>query len=121
MTVFFLSIYMTMFATILFSYEVMWWQPSAFLNKMYRKNFGFMYGIQGKGLYLIFVAFLTIGLRDETKDHTAIPGLNWAVFFGWLVAGLIHEWLACTNMDVVLAYKPPTAGLTTPADDSPVV
>ena len=63
----FLAAYMVLFALLLFIYELMWWSPAKKLNKNMRKNFGFMYGLRGKGLYLIFVAFLCFGLGKEAK------------------------------------------------------
>ena len=85
LTVFFLGIYMIIFSAILFMYELCWWQPFPAVNRTFRKNFGFMYGLQSKGFYLLFIAFLTIGLRDETKS--SIKGLDWATGVGWLGTG----------------------------------
>lgn len=63
----FLAAYMVMFAALLFMYELMWWTPMPSVNKAMRKNFGFLYGLRGKGLYLIFVACLCLGLgKDAT-------------------------------------------------------
>jgi hypothetical protein len=85
LTVFFLGIYMIIFSAILFLYELCWWQPFPAINRTFRKNFGFMYGLRSKGFYLLFIAFLTIGLRDETKS--SIKGLDWATGIGWLGTG----------------------------------
>ena len=52
----FLAVYMVIFAVLLFIYELVWWQPIAALNRTFRMNFGFMYGLKGKGFYLIFIA-----------------------------------------------------------------
>jgi hypothetical protein len=43
----FLAVYMVIFAALLFCYEFIWWQPVAALNVMFRKNFGFLYGLRG--------------------------------------------------------------------------
>lgn len=111
-TVAFLSAYMILFAGILFCYELVWWQPFPKVNLTYRKNFGFMYRMNGKGFYLIFIAFLCLGLKDEAKNHQNVQGLNWATGIGWLAVGCLHIFLSCTSPDLVEAYKPPTAGLS---------
>jgi hypothetical protein len=105
----FLCTYMIIFACLLFCYEFIWWQPVAALNVMFRKNFGFLYGLKGKGFYLIFTAFLCLGMKNDTSG---IKGLNWATGIAWLAAGVLHLFVACTMPDVNLIYKPPTAGLT---------
>ena len=84
-TEFFLGIYMIIFAAILFLYELCWWQPFPAINRTFRKNFGFMYGLRSKGFYLIFIAFLCIGLYDE--GESSIKGLDWASGLGWLGTG----------------------------------
>lgn len=76
---------MIIFAAILFLYELCWWQPFPAINRTFRKNFGFMYGLRSKGFYLVFIAFLTIGLYDDEK--LSIKGLDWAAGIGWLATG----------------------------------
>lgn len=88
----FLGIYMVIFAAILFLYELCWWQPFPAINRTFRKNFGFMYGLRSKGFYLIFIAFLTIGLYDE--GASSIKGLDWASGIGWLATGFF---LVCVS------------------------
>lgn len=83
-----LGIYMALFACILFGYELCWWQPIPAVNKTFRKNFGFMYGLNSKGLYLIFIAFLTIGLTDD--NNSGVVGLDWISGIGWLAGGVVH-------------------------------
>jgi hypothetical protein len=105
----FLATYMILFATLLFTYELMWWAPMPAINRTLRKNFGFMYGLKGKGLYMIFVAFLCIGLKNEGNDVIKI--LNWATGIAFLATGALHFFLICSNPDFLDKYKPPTAGL----------
>lgn len=105
----FLASYMIMFAALLFIYEIMWWTPSAFLNKGMRKNFGFMYGLRGKGLYLIFVAFLCFGLG---KDAT-VRELNYATGATWMAGGLLHYFIIFFHPDISMQYVAPTLGLGT--------
>ena len=81
----FLGAYMVLFAAILFLYELCWWQPFPGINRTFRKNLGFMYGLRSKGFFLVFIAFLTIGLYDESE--LSIKGLDWATGIGWLATG----------------------------------
>ncbi|EEC47421.1 predicted protein [Phaeodactylum tricornutum CCAP 1055/1] len=115
----FLSSYMVIFAVILFLYELIWWTPIAALNKMFRMNFGFMYGLRGKGLFLVFIAFLCLGLRDE--NASGVKGLDWATGLAWLGAGCFNIFIWMTWSEASAAYKPPTAGLTGPSDSNTVV
>ena len=48
----FVGIYMIMFAAILFTFEVVQIRPCGAVDDFYKKNFGFLYGIIGKGLYI---------------------------------------------------------------------
>jgi hypothetical protein len=108
----FLASYMIMFAVLLFVYECMWWKAIPGLNKTLRKNFGFMYGIRGKGLYLIFVAFLCLGLGRDASVKT----LNWATGIAYLAGGCLHIFLVCANPLLTQEYIAPTAGLSTNDD-----
>jgi hypothetical protein len=114
-TTVFLSVYMVIFGVLLFLYELIWWQPIAYLNRMFRKNFGFMYGLKGKGFYLIFIAFLCLGLRDT--QGSKVKGLDWATGISWLVAGVLHVSLAMCWPEIAEKYRPPTAGLSSLGED----
>jgi COPI associated protein len=105
----FLAAYMVMFAILLFVYELMWWRAMPGLNKSLRKNFGFLYGLRGKGFYLIFVAFLCLGLGKEASVST----LNWATGIAYMAAGCFHIFLVCANPLASAEYiaASPTAGL----------
>ncbi|CAB9500300.1 expressed unknown protein [Seminavis robusta] len=105
----FLASYMIMFALLLFLYEMMWWMPVPAVNKTLRKNFGFMYGLKGKGFYLIFVAFLCLGLMGEQSQ--TVEYLGWATGIAFLAVGILHIFLILSNPDFIDYYKPPTAGL----------
>jgi len=106
----FLAVYMVIFAALLFLYELIWWQPFAGLNKTFRKNFGFMYGLKGKGLYLVFIAFLCLGFKGQ--NITGVRGLDWATGISWLAVGVFHVFISCSWQDINSTYRPPTAGLT---------
>lgn len=109
----FLSTYMIIFAVLLFLYELMWWQGIPPINRIMRKNFGFLYGVRGKGFYMIFIAFLTLGLRNTSLNQV----LLWATGISFLALGTFHVVLTFVKPDLVLAYKPPTSGLTTSMTD----
>jgi hypothetical protein len=67
-----LASYMMLFAILLLTYETMWWAPNGTINRVVRKNFGFLYGIRGRGGFLIFVACLCLGLR-HFNDNRRCP------------------------------------------------
>jgi len=122
LTAAFLSVYMVVFAVLLFLYELIWWQPFPKINRMFRKNFGFMYGLKGKGFYLIFIAFLCLGLKDQNIAGVAgVKGLDWATGLGWLAGGIFHVFISCTWPEANDCYKPPTAGLTDSTTQDPNV
>ncbi|TFJ86445.1 hypothetical protein NSK_002102 [Nannochloropsis salina CCMP1776] len=59
---FFVALYMFISAAILFFFELCQFKYVAFIDNVFRRNFGFMYGSRGKALYIIFIAFLNFGL-----------------------------------------------------------
>ena len=103
----FLASYMILFAVLLFMYELMWWTPMPLVNKALRKNFGFLYGLRGKGLYLIFAGCLCLGLGKDASVKT----MNWATGIAFLVVGLLHWSVVCFYPEIALKYVAPTAGL----------
>lgn len=115
----FLATYMILFAALLFVYELVWWVPIPQINRTLRKNFGFMYGLKGKGFYMIFVAFLCIGLLNE--ENKTIEILGWATGIAFLAVGILHIFLILSNPEFEDQYRPPTAGLmssTTSGDNA---
>ena len=105
----FLASYMVLFAILLLVYEIMWWAPVPNVNKGLRKNFGFMYGLRGKGLYLIFVAFLCFGLGKDAS----VKELNYATGAAYLAGGCLHMFIIFFKPEVALTYAAPTVGLGT--------
>ena len=86
-----------------------------FVNKTLRKNFGFLYGLKGKGFYLIFVAFLCLGLGDDAGVSLA---LVWATGVAHLVMGFLHFVVVYMFPTTADKYQAPSAGLDrTSADD----
>lgn len=114
----FLSAYMIIFASLLFVYELVWWQPFPALNKNFRKNFGFMYGLRGKGLYLIFIAFLCLGMYKNEDKELFFTGLDWMTGLAWLAGGAAHVLMGCCIPDINDTYKPATAGLEGDSGDN---
>jgi hypothetical protein len=108
LSVAFLSIYMVIFALILFCYELMYWHGIAFFNRGFRKNF-FHVRLKGKGFYLVFIAFLCLGLRDN--NSSGVNGLDLVTGIAWLATGIFHVFIGFTMPEATEAYKPPSAGL----------
>lgn len=111
----FLAFYMILFALLLFCYELMWWSPVGALNDNMRKNFGFMYGLRGKGLYLVFVAFLCFGLGSDAR----VLILNYFTGISFLIGGCLHVFLVCYKPEIAQEYSPP--GRAAPDDSANVV
>lgn len=108
----FIATYMIIFATLLFLYEFMWWCTIGSINRIIRKNFGFMYKIYGKAFYLILVACLCIGIsRDVLRD---LDWLRWFTGIGWAATGVFMIFLKITAPQVFDSYQSPTAGLVDP-------
>lgn len=49
----FVGLYLLIFASILFIYEIIQLLPFEALDLFYKKNFGFLYGPVGKGLFIL--------------------------------------------------------------------
>mmetsp|Transcript_23231 Transcript_23231/g.32703 ORF Transcript_23231/g.32703 Transcript_23231/m.32703 type:complete len:209 (-) Transcript_23231:158-784(-) len=112
----FIAAYMVVFAALLFFYEFMWWITIDSLNKRLRKNFGFFYSIPGKAFYIIFVAFLCIGLENERIDN--FKWLKWTTAISWLSTGGLLIFLRIWKGDFLQDYQAPIGGLTdNSADD----
>jgi hypothetical protein len=111
----FLACYMVMFAVLLFIYELQWWKAVSHINKSLRKNFGFLYGLRGKGLYLIFVACLCLGLGKDA----AVKELNYATGAAFLGGGILHFFIICFHPELAQTYVAPTAGLTSRVVEQP--
>jgi len=60
-----ISGYVCLFATILFSYELSRIIKISVVENILRENFGFLYGLFGKGSFIFFIAFFTLGVKNE--------------------------------------------------------
>ena len=48
----FIGLYMILFAAILFCYELIQIKPIEKIDSVYKENFGFLYGPNGRGIYM---------------------------------------------------------------------
>lgn len=83
----FVALYMFLFAVLLFTYECMWWKSVDGIVRPLRKNFGFLFGIKGKAVFIIFVAFLNFGLNSAAEPAKTL-GLATGICF--LINGVLH-------------------------------
>ena len=67
----FVGLYMVAFAFILFVFEVGRLTGATAINTLMKKNFGFLTGVHGKSLYIIFMAILIFGLTQPIDLATA--------------------------------------------------
>jgi hypothetical protein len=102
----FVCIYMILFAVLLFSYEVVWWTNNEKLNKNLRVNFGFMYGVKGRAAYLIFAAFLVIGLKEDVRAAF----LRYLTGGCYLGTGVLMLFLHYSKPELLGKYEVSTAG-----------
>lgn len=75
----FVAVYMFFFASLLFVFESVQIRSIESLDHVFKRNFGFMYNVMGKALYIIFIAFLSFGLGDPIT-LSFITGLLLAAF-----------------------------------------
>jgi len=68
----FVACYMLFFSALLFVFEAMQTQPIVWLDHMLRRNFGFLYSPMGKAAFIIFIAFLCLGLDGDLSIITGI-------------------------------------------------
>jgi hypothetical protein len=75
----FVAVYMFFFAALLFAFETVQIRSIEALDHVFRRNFGFLYNVMGKSLFIIFIAFLSFGL-GEPLTLSFITGLLFAAF-----------------------------------------
>ena len=102
----FVSIYMLCFSVLLVLYEAMWWYSVDAVNKNLRTNFGFLYGVKGKAMYLIFIAFLVIGLKDDVS----VKFLRFLTGGCFLGTGVLMLFVAFSKPELIETYKAPSGG-----------
>ena len=105
----FIASYMILFSALLFFYEATWWCTIGSVNKMIRKNFGFMYNVKGKALYMIFAACLCIGINSSLLGK--MDWLRYLAGIGWFAMGVFLLVLSYTKPALFSNYYIPTRGL----------
>jgi hypothetical protein len=81
--VIFVGIYLVIFAGIEFMYELAQVQPLESLDTLVKKNFGFLYGLNGRGCFFLLVGVLCFGL--STPRQLAIAAGVTIAFWGCLI------------------------------------
>jgi len=105
---YFIAIYLIFFATLLFFYELMWWCTIVPMNRLIRKNFGFIYKVRGKALYMIVIACLCIGIDSNILGKN--NWLKWVAGIGWMATGIFIVFATFAAPTVFANYNSPTAG-----------
>mmetsp|Transcript_18420 Transcript_18420/g.62478 ORF Transcript_18420/g.62478 Transcript_18420/m.62478 type:complete len:180 (+) Transcript_18420:56-595(+) len=105
----FVALYMILFAAILFTFEMVQVYPCELMQRIYRRNFGFLFGTKGKALFIIFIAFLNFGLAVQ-RTLSLATGLV-LIFLGslQLIAYLVYpQYIELDNAKEYL-YRPSDA------------
>jgi len=87
----FVGIYLVAFAGVLFAYEMVQIYPIQMFDMPMKRNFGFMYGTMGKGIYMLFMGILAFGLSVPRELAIA--------------TGVIVSFWGCLQM-LLYAYRP---------------
>merc|ERR1711918_251384 len=95
---FFVGLYMLIFAVILGLYELMQFMPVEKIVDLYRWNFGFFFDIKGKALYMIFIAFLNFGFLSDDGETSRQHDLS-------IAAGTLLLFMGLPNLVFGLAFK----------------
>ena len=72
------GLYMILFAAMLAIFELIQIYPCSTIDFLYKKNFGFLYGMMGKSGFTIFMAVLSFGITNPqqlavaTGNHASI-------------------------------------------------
>ena len=61
------GLYMILFAAMLAIFELIQIYPCSAIDFLYKKNFGFLYGMIGKSGFTIFMAVLSFGIIDPQQ------------------------------------------------------
>jgi len=100
----FVGAYIIIFALILFAFEIAQVCHIGILDKVMKKNFGFLYGINGKACYIIFMAILVFGLT-EPKGMATACGI---VTGSWAPIMVLFYMKFPDHYDKVVKYNPAT-------------
>ena len=70
------GLYMILFAAVLAIYEIIQIYPCSLIDLVYKKNFGFLYGLMGKSGFTIFMAVLSFGITNPQQLACATGWLS---------------------------------------------
>lgn len=104
----FVALYVFLFAVMLFVFEAMSFlpKPIAYVDAVYRANFGFMYKPVTKAVFLVFVGFLQFGLDSS---HSNALGLSCGILT--ISSGILMAVVYCKDTSIFDApgekYTPP--------------
>jgi len=101
----FVGVYMCLFASILFVHEMIQLYPCEFGDSFGKRNFGFLYGINGKSIYTCFMAVLCFGLR-KPSDISLPCGV---VVFAWGIFQVLYHWRFPDHFDKLEKFSFETA------------
>ena len=107
----FVSVYMVLFALLFFVYEIMWWKSIDSITLLLRKNFGFLFGMKGKSIFIMFIAFLNFGLNASAEPAKSL-GVATGVCF--LLNGILHLGLFMKYPELVNNCSPIVSSYNAP-------
>mmetsp|Transcript_4296 Transcript_4296/g.4454 ORF Transcript_4296/g.4454 Transcript_4296/m.4454 type:complete len:185 (+) Transcript_4296:125-679(+) len=76
-----IGLYMVLFAAMSGIFEIIQIYPCSMIDNIYKKNFGFLYGVIGKSGFTVFMAVLSFGLSSpqQLALATGLLGGGWGV------------------------------------------
>ena len=95
----FLSLYILLFATLIVAYEATRFcsesSPASLIERVYKRNFGFMLKAQTRAMFLIFVGFMVLGLAEK-PNTILVMGCGIVT----ISTGIIFICLTCKEPDL---------------------
>jgi hypothetical protein len=95
----FVALYVLLFASLLLFHEISQFYPIEQIDVIVRRNFGFLYKPLGKGIFMIFIAFLNFGISVDTTLGM-ITGIVLAI------VGVVYVFLYLQNPDAFVLEGP---------------
>lgn len=84
----FVGLYMILFAAIIFLYELIQIRPCGYIDEVWKKNFGFLYGVGGKCCFIIFMAVLAFGISEPIYALAMSTGI--IITFWGVLQGVVY-------------------------------
>ena len=95
----FLGLYVLLFATLIVAYESTRFcsesSPAEVIERVYKRNFGFMLKAQTRGMFLIFVGFMVLGLAEK-PNMVLVMGCGVVT----ITTGIVFICLTCKDPDL---------------------